>query len=245
MKVSVTAESSNKRRKKETATSTNLIQLMRQRQTIYAFLKRVYEKELSREFLRAMPPKMKPLLALADSLPNSESQDAVRQLVKFTNAIPSQNIDELWTKLAADYARLFLSIHKTPAHPSESVYRDGVMMQFSRDEVLSTYWSFGIDKKTEFTEPEDHIAIELGFMMFLSEKAHQALQKGRTTEASKYIQSQQDFLEQHLLKWVPKLVDDIITAGRTQFYKSIALLTKEFLEMDVFATKDILKELKD
>ena len=245
MKVLVTTESSNKRRKKEAATSDNLIQLIRQRQTIYAFLKRVYEKELSREFLRAMPPKMKPLLALADSLPNSESQDAVRQLVKFTNSIPSQNIDELWTKLAADYARLFLSIHKTPAHPSESVYRDGVMMQFSRDEVLSTYWSFGIDKKTDFTEPEDHIAIELGFMMFLCEKAYQALKKGKTTEASKYIQSQQDFLEQHLLKWVPKLVDDIIAAGRTQFYKSIALLTKEFLEMDVFATKDILKELKN
>lgn len=245
MKVLVTTESSNKRRKKEAATSDNLIQLIRQRQNIYAFLKRVYEKELSREFLRAMPPKMKPLLTLAESLPNSKSQNAVRQLVKFTDAIPSQSLDELWTKLAADYARLFLSIHKTPPHPSESVYRDGVMMQFSRDEVLSTYWSFGIDKKTDFTEPEDHIAIELGFMMFLCEKAYQALKKGKTTEASKYIQSQQDFLEQHLLKWVPKLVDDIIAAGRTQFYKSIALLTKEFLEMDVFATKDILKELKD
>lgn len=244
MKVSATTDSSITRSKKDSSPSSNLSQLMRQRQTIYAFLKRIYEKELSRELLRSMPFKMKPLLALADSLPDSKSQNAVRQLIKFTDAIPSQNFDELWTKLAADYARLFLSIHKTPPHPSESVYRDGVMMQFSRDEVLSTYWSFGIDKKTDFTEPEDHIAVELSFMMFLCEKAQQALQKGKVAEASKYLHSQQNFLEQHLLKWVPKLVDDIITAGRTPFYKSLATLTREFLEMDVFAIRDILKELK-
>ena len=244
MKVSAIAKSSSRHKKKDNSPSDNIVELVRQRQTIYAFLKRIYEKELPREFIKAMPTKMKPLLALADSFPDSGSQNAVRQLVKFTDSIPSQNLDELWTKLAADYARLFLSIHKTPAHPSESTYRDGVMMQYSRDEVLSIYWSFGINRKSEFTEPEDHIAVELGFMMFLCEKAYQTLQKGKTIQARKYIQSQQDFLEQHLLKWVPKLVDDIITAGQTPFYKSVAILTREFLEIDEFATKDILKQLK-
>ncbi len=244
MKVSAITKSSNRHRKKDNSPSDNITELIRQRQTIYAFLKRIYEKELPREFIKTMPTKMKPLLALADSFPDSRTQNAARQLVEFTNAIPSQNLDELWTKLAADYARLFLSIHKTPAHPSESTYRDGVMMQYSRDEVLSIYWSFRIDKKNDFTEPEDHIAVEFGFMMFLCEKAYQALQKGKTTEARKYIQSQQDFLEQHLLKWVTKLVDDIIAAGRTPFYKSIAILTREFLEMDGFAIRDILKQLE-
>lgn len=244
MKDPVKAKSSIERRKTSTAPSNDLIQIIRQRQTIYAFMKRVYEKELPGEFLREMPQKMKALLALEDILPSAKSQNAVRQLIKFTDSISSQNLYEIQIKLAADYARLFLSINKTPPHPSESVYRDGVMMQFSRDEVLQTYWSLGVTRKTEFTEPEDHIAVELGFMMFLCEKSYQALKKEEVKEASNYIQHQKDFLENHLLKWVPKLVDDIVTAGRTPFYKSIALLTREFLETDVSATKDLLKGLK-
>lgn len=244
MKNLAEAKIGKKRAKIPAARFHNLAQIIQQRQAVYAFLKRLYERELTGELLREMSRKMKPLLALADILPNIRSQNAVRQLVKFISSISSRNLDELQIKLAADYARLFLSINKIPPHPSESVYREGAMMQYYRDEVLQTYWSFGVDKKTEFTEPEDHIAVELGFMMFLCDKAHESLQKGGVREASRYIEAQNDFLEKHLLKWVPRLVDDIIATGQTPFYKSIAILTNEFLKMDVSAIKDLLKELK-
>lgn len=221
-----------------------LVQVIQKRQTIYAFLKGVYEKELPKEFLAEMPEKMKPLLAITEILSDAESKKAVKELVQFTDTIPSQDLDALETRLAADFARLFLSINKVPPHPSESIYREGTMMQYSRDEVLKTYWSFGVDKKKEFAEPEDHIAVELNFLMYLCEKAIEALENGDAKEARRYIQGQKDFLEKHLVKWVPKLVKDILDTGKTPFYKAMAVLTKEYLEMDLSATEDLLEQLR-
>lgn len=215
-----------------------------QRQTIYAFLKMVYESELPEEFLADMPAKMKPLQAIGSAFPNAEANKAIEELVRFTDSIPEQNLDELRIRLAADYARLFLSLNKNPPHPSESVYREGTIMQFSRDEVLKTYWSFGVSSKKEFTEPEDHIAIELSFMAFLCEKANEALKNQNVTEAKRYIQAQKDFLDKHLARWVPKLVQDILNNAHTPFYQSAAVLTREFLEIDRHVTDDILNELK-
>jgi len=223
--------------------SDELSQIIRKRHIIYAFLKRVYEKELPKEVLAEMPEKMKPLLAIAEVFPNAETRKVVKELVQFTDTIPSQDLDGLQTRLAADYARLFLSINKVPPHPSESIYREGAIMQHSRDEVLKTYWSFGVDKKKEFTEPEDHIAVELSFLMYLCEKAIEALKNGDAKEARRYIQGQKDFLERHVIKWVPKLVKDILNTGQTPFYKAIAILTREYVEMDLSATEDLLKQM--
>jgi len=155
-----------------------LSQLLQKQQIIYVFLQGIYESEIPRNLIAEMPQKMKPLLAVADTLSSAESKKAVKELVGFTDSIPSQDVDILQTMLAADYARLFLSIYKAPAHPSESTYRDGTMMQYYRDEVLKTYWSFGVSAKKEFTEPEDHIATELSFMAYLCQKANDALSSG-------------------------------------------------------------------
>ncbi len=216
---------------------------LQKRLTVYSFLKRIYEKELSETFIAGMPQKMKPLLALTDITSDLESKQAIEELIRFTDTLPSQDIKAVETMLAADYARLFLSINKVPPHPSESTYREGTPMQYYRDEVLRTYWQHGVDKVKEFTEPEDHIAIELSFMVYLCQKACDAIENGQFNESAIYIEEQINFLETHLIKWVPKLVEDILKTARTPFYKAAAALTREFLEADVNATKDILKQL--
>ena len=229
--------------KSPTMQSGELLNLIQKRQAIYAFLKGIYEKEVTKELLAEMPAKMKLLLAIAEMFPNAETRQMVKELVQFTDTIPSQNLDELHIRLTADYARLFLSTSTSLPHPSESVYREGTLMQYSRDEVLKTYWSFGVDKKKEFTEPEDHIAVELSFMVYLCGKATEALNKGNAKEARRYIQGQKDFLEKHLVKWVPKLVKDILSTARTPLYRAIAVLTKDYIEMDLSATEDLLEQL--
>ena len=72
-----------------------LSQIIQQRLNIYAFLKGVYEKELPKEFLAEMPEKMKPLLGIAKAFPNAETRKVVKELVQFTNTIPSQDLDDL------------------------------------------------------------------------------------------------------------------------------------------------------
>jgi anaerobic sulfite reductase subunit A len=221
-----------------------LLNTLQRRQIIYAFLKSVYEKELPKSLLAEMPQKMKPLLPVADLFPSAETKQLVRELVQFTEKIPSEDLDNLDVQLAADYARLFLSTKKVPAHPSESVYREGMMMQYSRDEVLKTYWSFKVDKKAEFRDTEDHIAVELSFMMYLCGKTVDALKNKNKKEAEKYLLGQEDFLEGHLAKWIPKFVQDILNTAKTPFYRGIAALTRDYIEMDLTVTNDLLKHVR-
>lgn len=223
----------------------NTSKVVKQRQTIYGFLKRIYESELPGEFLVQLRGKMQPLLVIAEQLPSVEEKEIVKGLVQFTESISSDALDRLETRLAADYARLFLSINKVPPHPSESTYREGALMQHYRDEVLETYWSFRVDKSKEYVEPEDHIAVELGFMMYLCQKTNHALEEKDVEEARKYLTAQKNFLEKHLTRWVPKLVKDVIVSAQTPFYKGIAVLTREYLELDLLAVIELFELLDE
>jgi TorA maturation chaperone TorD len=223
--------------------SGDLQSVLKKRFIIYTFLKRIYERELPQEFIAEIPQKMKPLLAVSENISKSESKRAIKELIQFTDTLPSQDLKAIETKLAADYARLFLSINKVPPHPSESTYREGTPMQYYRDEVLRTYWSHGVDKTKEFTEPEDHIAVELSFLTYLCQKAIDAMSGENIQEAAQYIREQKNFIEMHLMKWVPKLVKDILNTAQTPFYKAIAVITEEYIEADFHATEDMLKQL--
>ncbi len=219
----------------------NLSQLIQKQETIYSFLQGIYEKEVNKQCLAEMPEKMKPLAAVAELLSDKKSKILVEEFIKFCSSIPSQQLDTVETQLAADYARLFLSLNKVPAHPSESTYREGTMMMHHRDEVLEVYWSFGMTAGQEFTEPEDHIATELSFMAFLCKKTNQAFKKGDIKKAKEYAEAQKNFLANHLIKWVPKLVKDVLQYSHTPFYKGIAVLTDEFLKISLSSADDILK----
>jgi TorA maturation chaperone TorD len=222
----------------------SLPQLIQRQEAIYSFLQRIYEKELNKQLILEIPEKIKPLEAVTSLLSNQESKKVMKEFFQFCSSFPSQNLDTLETQLAADYARLFLSINKIPPHPSESTYREGVMMQYYRDEVLQTYWSFGVSARKDFTEPEDHIATEFSFMAFLCQKTSQTLKNSNQKDAAKYIEAQKNFLDKHLTRWVPNLVKDILQTSHTPFYKGIAVLTGEFLNISLSATDEILNQLK-
>lgn len=222
----------------------DISQLLQKQESIYSFLQRIYEKELTEDFIAEIPAKIGRLRDISGMLSAADSKKAVDGLIEFGNSISSQDPDTLKTTLAADYARLFLSVNKVPPHPSESTYREGMMMQHYRDEVLEAYWSFQVSADKEFTEPEDHIATELSFMAFLCQKSRVAIENGDTKKAIEHVAAQKDFLEKHLLKWVPMLVKDILDTARTPFYKGIAALTTEFIEMSLSAADDILGQLK-
>jgi TorA maturation chaperone TorD len=221
----------------------NISRQMQQKETIYTFLQGIYEKEISSKVLAEIAAKMQPLKGIIDNLSGAENKTTVQEFLRFIDSITAKDISRIETVLAADYARLFLSLNKVPAHPSESTYREGTMMQHHRDEVLQTYWSFGVSAKKDFTEPEDHIATELSFMAFLCRRAGEALNRKDNKEAKKFILAQKEFLETHILKWFPSLVKDILQYSATPFYKGIAALTGEFIEMDLPDTEQILHQL--
>ena len=210
---------------------------------MYGFLARTYATEITVDFLDELSEKKDLFLASAQEpdISRTELADGFKQIADYVSSLQGRDLESVREELAVEYAGLFLGVWKAPAHPSESVYDRGLLMAEPRDDVLRIYRSMGVDKKKEFTEPEDHIAIELQFMMYLCEKTSAALREASLSDAKRYLEVQRDFLDEHLGKWVPKLTADILKSARREFYRAVAKVTKGYIEMD----KKVISELLD
>jgi len=229
----------------ETESTQELIDANENRRAIYAFLTTIYAKELTKQFLLDLATKRDFFLSLArdPETKGTELAEGFKALADFASDVKEEALDDIQLQLAAEYAGLFLGVRQLPPHPSESAYMsaDHLIMQKPRDDVLMLYRTMGLEKNSDFTEPEDHIALELQFMAHLSAKTTEAIRTGNQTDARKYLEVQREFLNDHLMKWVPLLVADILKSGRREFYKAVAKVTKGFIEMD----KEMVLELID
>lgn len=191
------------------------------RKNIYNHLSKGFYKEPTSEYLDKM---RKYSLIFKEISVNYENADLSKGSAVFEKFIDSgKSTDEL----AREFVLIFLSAGLPEGInsivPHESVYLSplGLTMQEQRDEVLEIYYNQSVGRNDDFKEPEDHISAELGFMAFMS---------GKTSEMQD-IGVQQSFLENHLLKWAPKMCDDVYDIG-SDYYKALALFTKGFLIVD-------------
>ena len=124
----------------------------------------------------------------------------------------------------------------------DSVYTSErrLLMQEARAEVLATLRENEL-KRGNWNEAEDHIALELEFMQRMALRAAEALSDNAEDEAIAYLRTSYDFLENHLLNWVPMLVADMRMPARTLFYQGLGQLTLGSLQED----EAVLRELLD
>jgi anaerobic sulfite reductase subunit A len=197
------------------------------------------------DYLKELSDKRSLFLASAQDpeVHGTELADGFKQIADYASGLEGRDLEKVRQELAVEFAGLFLGVWRVPAHPSESVYVTAgqLLMQKPRDDVLKVYRSMGVDKASSFAEPEDHIALELQFMTHMCEKTNTALKDGNLAYAKTCLEVQRDFLREHLGKWVPKLVADILKSARGDFYKAVAKITKGYVEMD----KKVVAELMD
>lgn len=195
---------------------------------VYRMLARVYRVELDQDALDILHGSRYPA-----SSGNARMDEGVRLVV--------DALSNLWenstTDLAIDFARIFLGNgidSYAAAYPYESVYTSPkrLLMQEARDEVLAAYRLEGLDKTASWTEPEDHIALELEFMATLAQRAGDALEGNDEDEAARLFGVQADFYERHLANWVPMLTADMRRFARSDFYRGISYYTEGFLELE-------------
>jgi putative dimethyl sulfoxide reductase chaperone len=231
----------------ESQETQKLVGVNENRKAIYSFLVTVYARELTRQFLLDLGKRKDFFRNLADDpeTKGTELAEGFAGIADFAEGINSDNLERIHLEQAAEYAGLFLGVRQIPPHPSESVYvsTDHMTMQKPRDDALSLYKSMGLERLEDFTEPEDHIALELQFMAYLSNKTTEAIKAGNASDARKYLDVQRDFLNDHLEKWVPKLVDDILKSGRRPFYIAVAKVTREFVAIDKEIVSELIEQL--
>ena len=213
----------------------NLVELMNARARSYGMLARLFREEVDLPTLRELQQ-----MRFPQATGNAAADEGYHQLYDYLK----RAWDDSVTELAIDYVSTFIGHGVngySAAYPYESVYTSErrLLMQEARAEVLATLRENEL-VRGNWNEAEDHIALELEFMQRLSLRAADALSDD-AEEAIAYLRTSYDFLENHLLNWVPMLVADMRMHARTLFYQGLAQLTLGSLQED----EAVLRELLD
>lgn len=215
-----------------------LQQITQQRMSTYHLLSRLYRTEVDQTFLDELSG-----LRFPAKTGNADADTGYRLIATYLSNLWNNSL----TELAVDYVKTFIG-HGidaySAAYPYESVYtsKKRLLMQEARDEVLAIYRSAGLNKLDSWKENEDHIAMELEFMQILSKRILDALDKDDLDAATSLFATQQNFLEDHLVSWVPMMTDDIKRFAQTDLYKGLAFLTDGFLKTESEFLGDLLAE---
>ena len=134
--------------------------------------------------------------------------------------------DKSFDDLRVDYTRLFVGIKKVLAPLWESVYfnQDRMVFQEQTLQVRAWYRRFGLEPEKLYKEPDDHIGLELLFLVHLAKLGLQAVEENDQAGFEKYLQAQRDFLSEHLLRWGPAWAKLVRQHASTDFYRGLAHL---------------------
>ncbi|MBR2789509.1 MAG: molecular chaperone TorD family protein [Eggerthellaceae bacterium] len=140
--------------------------------------------------------------------------------------------------LRDEFTRLFLGPAAPIAPLWESVYLDNDHLLFSRTtlEIRELYKTAGFAAGAAPKEADDHLAIELDFMAALAKRTAEALSAGDRALASAYTVYQKAFLEQHLTRFVPQIIEQLdakIPDDYGDFYCYALILVREVTGADM------------
>lgn len=215
----------------------NLVELMNARARSYGMLARLFREEVDLPTLRELQK-----MRFPQATGNAAADEGYHQLYDYLK----RAWDDSVTELAIDYVSTFIGHGVngySAAYPYESVYTSErrLLMQEARAEVLATLRENEL-KRGNWNEAEDHIALELEFMAAHGPSRRRgAVRQRRGRGRSAYLRTSYDFLENHLMNWVPMLVADMRMHARTLFYQGLGQLTLGSLQED----EAVLRELLD
>lgn len=188
-------------------------EILMARANFYAFLSRMFQEEPPFELARDIADGK--LIFPKTSSINKDFSEGISLFEKFRQS--NTDASDIHEKMCREYTRLFIG--PVPAmFPYESRYLDGTIMGKSLIKVKENYRKAGLKISQEYHEPEDHIAVELGFMGNLCKE----LSDGS-------LIMQKEFLNGHLLKWAPFFCDELFEKSGNEIYRGIGKITKGFL----------------
>ncbi len=211
---------------------TELSRDLRERSLTYSFLARALsDEDLPNSFL----------LALAADPPQTGTE--LDAFASSLIGLSDEQLEDVRKEAVADHSSTLLGMSAAPVSPYESVYTsDGeLMMQEARDRAVAAYRASGFAVSEACHVPEDHVSTELAFMAGLGERAAAAIESVATgsvrdeeaaqamAEAEKAMNAQVSFLEQSLLPWIPRFADKLEARSKTQLYRGIAQMLREFM----------------
>jgi TorA maturation chaperone TorD len=134
--------------------------------------------------------------------------------------------------LTSDYNALFVGPGPLLVHPWESVYlsEEHLIFDVQTLEVREIYRRFGLRAPSSVREPDDHIGLELAFLVHLCSLGLDACERGDIDAFESSLQAQRGFLGDHVLRWAPAFMQRTIEHAATDYYRGVAYLGLGTLE---------------
>jgi TorA-specific chaperone len=217
-----------------------IISLFESRAHMYGLLSKLYLKEIDRGQLRELQAMRFPL-----AVGNGSMDEGYRDMYDYLRLAWEGSM----TELRIDYSRTFIGngVHGySAAYLYESVYTSGrrLLAREARGEVLEAFRENHL-VKGKWNDMEDHLGLELEFMRILSLRTRDALDKGDEDAAIELVRRQYDFLQNHLLNWIPLLVGDILKFSQTKFYQGLGKLTLGYCEEDGVILRELVESVRE
>ena len=226
----------------DSETRAALMGLMESRAHVYQVLSRSYRTEVDAAFARE----------LANEFSFESDDEALNEALAAMRAALDGADEEALELLAVTFDRVFFGMGPLTARhafPYESVYTSdrGIMMQEAYTSVARAYREQALAKDPAFTEPEDHLAVELAFMATLADRACTFLSAGDEAgdeAAAETVRQSLAFAQTHLLNWIDRFCGELTLAaapdGEDGFYVALAAFTTRFVEEDAALLEEML-----
>lgn len=221
------------------------------RVVLYSLAARLFAAEPDEEMLVwCCTPEVLDALAFLDACvcERTEDESSVSELVRKWPHVCEEASGVSLDELVSSYTKLFVGPHRPPAAPWESVHLsvDGLLFQESTLQVRRAYRAAGFKAAGYPHEPDDHLGTELSFMAVLAASALKKWQNGDRIGVQADLEVQQDFLRDHLCRWIPLFCSAVANAPDklcvNKFYSAAAEMVSLVVEVDVEVLDELLRD---
>lgn len=195
---------------------------------VYRFLSQAFFKELNEEAIEALAQ---------GEYPEGTGNERLDKGYAMVRRYFAFSATDKRTQLACEYARIFLAagVYSKGAHtavPYESVFTsdESIVMQEARDDVVERFRADGFVVDPGLHEPEDHLSFELEYLSHMCERAACMVESGDGEGVARNAARQAEFIDAHLLNWLPDLLEKAQEYAKLTFYIGLLLVALGTLE---------------
>lgn len=136
--------------------------------------------------------------------------------------------------LSQEYTRLFsgpgkhIAAYESVFHPEEGEAEPRFWGR-ATVAVAAFFEELGLEIPAGY--PPDHLSLELEAMAVMAQAEAGRILAGDESGAGRFRAMQQRFCQEHLIRWVPAVCDEIERCSESSFYRGMAILTAGLVEM--------------
>lgn len=172
------------------------------------------------------------------------SADMEREILTFRELISARQIPAR-EELEKEYNRLFahLGSAKCPPYETEYGYDNIFQKTEAMADIAGFYRAYELEVSEINTERVDFISMELEFMSYLALKEAYAHERGEDEHLEICIDTQREFLRDHLGRWMSIFTKILANSTENAFYLQLGKLTEGFVALEAQALSIDIKKV--